>query len=162
MAVAKSQHQQIPLMPAPLFDRLVDENPLAQEESRPLKTYTIDETLQSISQELYYLLNTRTSIIPYSIYATREEVEETDISNRYGLPDFSKFGIPDSTAGKKLARQICRAVEHYESRLSNVSVRLVGLDQNQHLVIEISGIVYAYPSRERFTFPVAIDRPQGE
>jgi type VI secretion system lysozyme-like protein len=162
MAVAKQNPKQEISFPAPLFDRLVDDNPLILEELHPLKTYTMDETLQSISQELHYLLNTRSSAIPYSIYATREDLMSEDLSNRYGLADLPRFDVMESLAAKRLARQIRRTVEHYESRLSNVSVALLGFTENKQLMIQISGIVYAYPSGQRFTFPVSIDRQLGE
>lgn len=162
MAVPKLKPKPVVTFPAPLFDRLIDEEPEIDVELQPFKTYTVDETLQSIGQQLYLLLNTRTSAIPYSIYATREQVLEDDLSLRYGLPDFSRFDVMESNSARLLVRQICRIVEHYESRLSRVGVRLIGLDLNKHLRIEISGILYGTPARERFTFPVAIDRPQGE
>lgn len=145
------------LMPAPLFDRLIDEDPSNQEEAQPLKTYTIEETLQSIGQELSRLLNTRTSTVPYSIYASREELNTQDLSNQFGLPDFSTYDITNPLSAQRLIRQITRVVAHYESRLTKISVRILGLDVNKKLIVEISGILYALPSLERFTFNVEME-----
>lgn len=162
MALPKAESRLPVTMPAPLFDRLADENPEQKVELQPFQTYSIDETLLSIAQELDYLLNTRTSQIPYSIYASRENLMDTDVSHRYGLPDFARFDTTDSFGAKRLARQIRRTVEDYESRLSNVTVRLIGMDNRQKLIVEISGIVYAMAPQQRFTFSVKLDRQPGE
>lgn len=158
MAIAQPKSKLAYTFPVPLFDRLIDENPEVQDEVHPFVYYTVEETLQSIGQELSHILNTRTSAIPYSLNATREEVLDEDISHRYGLPDFSKFDITESNSARKFVQQICRVVEHYESRLSYVSVKVIGIDANKHLRIEISAILKGFPAKERFTFPVAIDR----
>jgi type VI secretion system lysozyme-like protein len=161
MALPKPKSQKVFTMAAPLFDRLRDENPKVQEEVEPFNTYTMSETVRSIGQELFHMLNTRTSQIPYSIYATREDLMDTDLNHHYGLPDFASFDVVESMAAQKLARQIRRVVEHYECRLSNVGVRLVGLDENEKLIVEISGIVYLDPYHERHTFPIEITRSNG-
>ena len=142
---------------APLFDRLIDENPRVQEEPLPFKSYTVPQVLESIGRELGNLLNTRSSKIPYSIYASREELYDQELSHSYGLPDFSKFDIADAHGADLLIRQVKRLVEHYEPRLSNVGVRIAGADQDKRLVIEITGIINVFPAPEEFTFPVKIE-----
>ena len=139
-----------------LFDRLVDHNPRVQEEAIPFKTYTVPEVVESIARELDNLLNTRTSRIPYSMYASREELLDTDLSYRYGLPDFSQFDVADDRGADLLVRQIRRLVEHYEPRLSNIGVRILGSDVSKRLIVEISGVINVFPTPESFTFPVTL------
>lgn len=149
------------LIAAPLFDRLIDEDPSNPDEAQPLKAYTIEETIESIGQELGRLLNTRTSTVPYSIYASREELNTPDLSNQYGLPDFSTYDVTNVLSAQRLIRQISRLVEHYESRLTKVSVKILGLDANKKLLVEISGLLYTYPTAERFTFNVEMEPTLG-
>ena len=146
---------------APLFDRLVDENPRVIEEPIPFKTYSVPEVIASISRELDNLLNTRSSKIPYSLYASREELRDENLSHHYGLPDFRHFDVADDQGAALLVRQIRRIVEHYESRLSNIGVRILGSDGDKRLIVEISGIVNVFPTPESYTFPVTINQSGG-
>lgn len=144
---------------APLFDRLKDESPDVKTEPVPFKVYTVPEVVDSIARELDNLLNTRSSRVPYSMYASREDLAQDELSHTYGLPDFTSYDVADSAGQDLLVRQIKRLVDHYESRLSNIGVRILGSDKNKRLIVEISGIINVFETPERFTFPVKIKEP---
>lgn len=103
----------------PLFDRLVDNDPLLRrEELRPMRTLDRGGLKKSIRRELERLLNTR-SFLPADRLAARER-SVID----YGVPDFSTFSARSHADRQRLAAVLCQAIAVYEPRLSGVRIFL--------------------------------------
>jgi len=91
---------------APLFHRMVDEEPSASEEARPLRTLNVAELKKSICDEVSWLLNTRNSRIPFSIHAFNDNQRMRRDKSAYGLVDFSNFDVTQLSGRQKLSRHI--------------------------------------------------------
>ncbi len=101
---------------ASLIDRLVDNDPKANKEARPLRTLSKEELKESVRRELGWLLNTRTSI-------PAEEYDDKDLTViDYGMPDFGSYSPANLKDQLFLAKRIARAISAFESRLQDVKV----------------------------------------
>lgn len=113
----------------PLFDRLVDEgrlergDPAAMErdrfthrEARPLRTLDRAGLRESVRRELEQLFNTRCPVPAHQLAERPRSVID------YGIPDFSSFSPRNFNDRQRLAGILCKAIEIYEPRLSNVRV----------------------------------------
>ncbi len=101
---------------APLLDRLVDNNPKAAMEVRPLRALSEDRLKQAVLRDLSWLFNTRTPI-PAEIY---DEAELTTID--FGIPDFSAYSPENPDDIVVLVRRLYRAIAFFEPRLANVKI----------------------------------------
>jgi type VI secretion system lysozyme-like protein len=99
--------------PAPLFERLVENQPPAGE---PLRSYETAQAAESVRREVERLLNTRRSPLPPSVSGT------TVI--QYGVPDFSHLAAANTLDLLALSRVLSQAIQSFEPRLTSVRVEL--------------------------------------
>lgn len=127
-----------------LFERLVDENPRASMELRPLRTHSAASLRASVLRRLELLLNTR---------ATRDRPEDGELTVLdYGLPDYSARYTRDSNTRARIAREIHRTIEAFEPRLEVGRVDVTPVSGGaRSLSVEITGRIRS----ERTTEPVA-------
>ena len=144
---------------APLFHRMVDEEPSVSEEARPFRTLSVDELKKSIREEVSWLLNTRYSRLPFSFSAFKDNQQIRDDKSAYGLVDFSHFDVSRMQGKRRLERHIQTALEYYEPRLTDIAVIVKSFNHRaQSAIIIIDGNIKAVPVAERYTFPVEIQQ----
>ena len=146
-----------------LFDRLTDDQPEQQKESREKNVFSPRQVKSSLLRDLAWLLNTP---------APREED---------GLGDFPQvltsvinYGIPDLTgttasgvSSTDLEKNIVRAIQHFEPRMEkhSLSIRLLSPEESQspnQMVLEIRGEVVANPMPEPLYIKTEVDLETGQ
>ncbi|MET0398949.1 MAG: type VI secretion system baseplate subunit TssE [Longimicrobiaceae bacterium] len=137
---------------APLFDRLVDLDPLSKTEAEPLRVLDRDGLLASVRREVGRLLNTRCTL-------TLEELEGRERTVlEYGLPDFSHLHTRDPRAHEALAERIRETVTAYEPRLRQVRIAVEPLRNSQReLLVRVDALLVIGDVTEAVSFPVAIE-----
>lgn len=145
--------------PAPLFDRLTDQDIHATEEVTPLLNYTKEEVIESVAREASNLLNTRCKI-PYKEY---ENMEPSALT--YGVPDLYGF-FDESYADPSRAEDVLKlcafmstSLKLFEPRLDNVHVELARYDQsNQTAYLTVSADLKLEHTIDPISFPVVVDQ----
>jgi type VI secretion system protein ImpF len=108
--------------PAPLFDRLTDQEPHLEREPAPLRTLDRRGLSDSVRDELSRLLNSRCST-PADVWFARPL---TVID--YGIPDFGTSYTPDKTGQGRVLEAMQRAIRAFEPRIRNVSLAVEEID----------------------------------
>lgn len=103
---------------ASLLDRLIDHDPAATREARPLRTQNREALMASLRRDLGWLLNTRTSLP-----AARFDKQKLTVID-YGIPDFGGCSPANKMHLRLLARRIKKAITAFEPRLKAVHVRV--------------------------------------
>jgi len=101
---------------ASLIDRLVDHNPRAKRERRPLRTLSRKKLKEAVRRDLVWLLNTRTSLP-----GTRYDKRDLTVID-YGIPDFGTYYTASEADRERLIKRLIRALSFFEPRLKKVSI----------------------------------------
>ncbi len=143
--------------PAPLFERLTDLNPDVSAEAQPLTTLPPGALRASVLREIERLLNTRA---PVAAPVLQQRVRSTI---DYGIPDLSVLGTRDFDSETRFADAIRQAIEAYEPRLADPSVRLArSTRQNGGVVVQVNGELRMGSIREPVSFEIAVDATEPE
>jgi type VI secretion system lysozyme-like protein len=119
---------------APLFDRLVDDDPSVPYEPQPFRVLDAAGLRASVEAELDRLLNTRAPVAADEV--ARRERSTID----YGIPDLSYFWRQDTESESELERTIEQAIAVFEPRLLSPRATIVRPpDQRGAAIIEVSG-----------------------
>lgn len=138
---------------APLFERLVDDQPLVSTEARPFRTVSPDGLRDSIRNELQRLLNTRCSQEQEALRSRSSTVLD------YGVPDFTHLSPTNPTDRKLMQRTLGEAIANYEPRLRNVSVQIGRYDGPlNRCEAKINGVMIVGNVTEAVSFPTIINR----
>ena len=132
---------------APLFDRIIDNNPEIKNEHPKKVILNRALVIESIVAEISMLLNTRLSATAqiYSRYGL-------GLPWMYGIPDFTSIDPADKSQWWRNARLFENAITYFEPRLKNVKVSIDHFDgKNQRLYVSIKGQV----TMKEFQQPVA-------
>jgi type VI secretion system protein ImpF len=144
-----------------VLDRLLDDQPKNREEAQPTQSQTIARLKDALRRDLEWLLNTRA--FPEEI---EEELEETGASVfTYGLPDFSSLAGGSQQTKTRLERALQRALEVFEPRLLNVTVKAMeGDDKGEKRTIRflISGWLHMSPAPLQVSFDTRLQLARGE
>lgn len=141
---------------APLFDRLIDENPSVPHEYPPFITYDTDELFMSIAAEVSRLLNTRSFYARWQEGETPDEIRWSVLG--YGYFDFSSVTGASGESWDKLAEMMAETVMRFEPRFLNVHVEVDHYSQSTwHLTLNIYGDVLVDAVAHRIQFPVTMD-----
>lgn len=136
---------------APLFDRLVDEEPAVLHEPQPKRTLDSAGLRLSIARELDRLLNTRTPL------AVGELERRPRCTLDYGIPDLSLFWPFDADSETMLVGLIERSIEAYEPRLRKPRIRIERLaHERRSLVAHVEGEIAVGTLVEPVAFPVVV------
>jgi type VI secretion system protein ImpF len=136
-------------VPAPLFDRLVDRDPEARAEPRPLRTLDPRGLRESVRRELERMLNTRSSL-PVDRLVERDELTVLE----YGIPDLSAFSAANEDDQRLLTALVARAVAAFEPRLRGVRVAFERLEDGQRsLLLRIDAELMRDEVAEPVSFP---------
>lgn len=144
--------------PMPLFDRLVDDDPLELGEI-PIKKYYNQQDLQnSIQRELERILGTRASLKKSDLGDLAEEALNSGFPPLFGLSDFSQYDGARETDHPIIAKLCIQAINRYEPRLKDVNVLIQGFNRNTST---LSGIIEAKLTSEVFqgevSFPLTLN-----
>jgi len=146
-----------------LLDRLTDEHPESQKESRDQRIISMRRYRRAVLRDLEWLLNTGAK-------STTEDLEEfgevaTSVLN-YGIPD-----LCGSTASglrpEELEKQLLEAVRSFEPRIlpNTVSIHVVsGFGRMDHNTIsfEIAGHLWAQPTPDPLYLRTEVDLETGQ
>ncbi len=141
---------------ASLLDRLIDAAPHEQRELRPLRTMDRPDIRAAVSQNLSWLLNTRTPL-------TAEEFERRELTViDFGVPDFGK-GTPESFKDQTLRAALTeKAIRAFEPRLQDVKVSIeADMDNERALRMIIEAVMVADDVREPVSFSTIYDSKTG-
>lgn len=140
---------------APLFDRLVDEEPWRRRESPPRRTLDPGGLRESVRRELERLFNTR-SPLPTDRLAAMTPAERTVID--YGVPDTAGFSAANRDHRLRLGDLLTRSVAAYEPRLGAVTVEVrQDPDDGEAVMIYIDALLQMGQGvTEPITFPVVL------
>jgi type VI secretion system protein ImpF len=132
----------------PLFERLVENHPPAQE---PLRSYEIQDAAESVRREVERVLNTRCAT------TSGGNLAQTVI--QYGVPDFTHISVANTLDLLALSRQLTQAVQSFEPRLANVYVELQPDPKNPNGAIgHIHAKLQIRMVSEAVCFPLALGR----
>lgn len=143
--------------PIPLFDRLVDDDPLDTGEV-PIKRYYNQNDLQmSIQREVERILGTRASLKKEDLGELAEEALNSGFPPLFGLSDFSQYDGARETDHPMIVQLCTKAINRYEPRLKDVKVFIQGFDRNTSTLL---GIIEASLVSEIFqgevSFPLSL------
>ena len=139
--------------PTPLFDRL---SCAGEEDIDGRQLLTPAQLDASIGRELLCLMNTRSKL------NSAEFLVSTGGCLDYGVPDNS-FLSPDSSADIDFLQSILKqAINHYEPRLDNVTVRVLTISRpSTKVILVINGTVIIDLMYRQLNFELQIDSQQG-
>lgn len=145
-----------------LLDRLTDDAPGDQQESRERRVLSMRSLRQGVLRDLAWLLNT-TNLGSMQDLSAWPHAARSVIN--YGLPDLTG----KTASGLEVAdleRRLREAIAEFEPRIlpHSVSVRAVGGGGDSHntLVFEVSGELWAQPVPERMFLRTELDLEVGE
>ncbi len=120
---------------APLFDRLVDDDPANADETRlPRRVLDAARLRQSVAAELARLANTRVPVSAERLADHRRSTID------YGFPDLSYFLSGAGSNRAELARLIEQTIAAFEPRLLSPRATISdAADRREALFVEISG-----------------------
>jgi type VI secretion system protein ImpF len=146
-----------------LLDRLTDEEPGAQVESRDQRVFSLTRLREAVLRDLAWLLNTTNFEAGASLEA-HPEVRHSVLN--YGIPDLSGVTVSSANVGE-LERKLKQAIIDFEPRIlrHGLSVRLeVNETQMNHnaMTFLIEGELWAQPVPLRMYLKTEIDLDIGD
>jgi len=147
-----------------LLDRLTDEEPQADKESRDRRVISLRRYVDGVRRDLGWLLNSNAHNTWENIPAYPEAARS---ALNYGIPDLC--GVTGSGVRlEDLERQLRAAILAFEPRLVRgaLSVRVVIADEEDPasgnmVSFEISGELWAQPASESFFVKTEVDLETG-
>src|SRR5262249_19274586 len=145
-----------------LLDRLTDENPENQKESRSERVLSVKKYREGVLRDLIWLLNAKA-------HTTEDGLEEFPEVQRsvlnYGTRDLSGL-ISVSMDLRRLEQDIAEAMRRLEPRINPNSIAVNAISGTQRyangVAIEIRGELWAYPVPEQLYIRTEIDLDTGK
>lgn len=142
--------------PAPLLDRLVDDDPSVRSEPMPRRSLDLEGLAESVEREVRRVLNTRCSFRESEIDYDRRTVID------YGLVDISPYFTGNPQDQARLSRHVARTIAAYEPRLSRISVTVERMHkETRALDVRIDGELIYEDVVQPISFPIRI-APAGD
>ena len=146
-----------------LFDRLIDENPEAQKDSRNERVISLKRYRDGVLRDLGWLLNAKAHLDTENIHLFGEAAGSVV---NFGIPDFSGQLSSGLDIGK-LEQLIRHAVEQFEPRImaKTLTVKAVKSEHGAGpsiLAFEIRADLWASPFPEQLFFRTQIDLETGQ
>jgi len=138
-----------------VLDRLFDDNPEQQSESRLGSQQLLQQMRRSIRRDLESLLNSR-----YHLIQPDSELLEVDKSIfNYGLPDLATVNIMDINRRAQFIKQLETTLKTYEPRFKSVKVSFIENSEavDSTLRFRIDSVVYADPMPESIVYDSILD-----
>ena len=142
-----------------VFDRLLDYEPTAAQESAKSRSKSLRELKQSVRRDLEWLLNTR--CYPQDVDEKLEETLKSVIF--FGLPDFTGVSAKSHIEQKKLTQAVENAIKNFEPRFIDLKVRLEPIDTvDRVLRFRIEANLDIDPTPEPIAFDTVLQLGSGE
>ncbi len=146
-----------------LFDRLIDEHPEAQKDSRSERVITLKRYREGVLRDLSWLLNSKAHLDTENLHLFGEAA--ASVVN-FGIPDFSGQLSSGLDIGR-LEQLIRQAVELFEPRImpKTLTVKAVKNERGAGpsiLAFEVRADLWASPFPEQLYFKSQIDLETGE
>ena len=135
--------------PVPLFDRLVDDQPMELEEAVPLRVYRTEQVMASVQRELHRLCNTRS----YERFQQWESRQRTVLN--YGIPCIASLSPSRKDDVDLLMRFLEKAVIAYEPRLRRV-VLTPGQPSRGRFAFQMDADLIIGNTVQAISFPLAV------
>lgn len=143
---------------APLFDRLIDENPKIDHEHLVKKHYDKAQTLQSIQRDVSIILNTRSTAKVDDYQFHEKHQDNFGLPQMFGIPEAFSKQVTEQSTWPMIAQRCKSAIERFEPRLKNVKVTIDEFfEPGQSVFLKISGRVMFNESFEEIYFPVTLN-----
>ncbi|MFN7924116.1 MAG: type VI secretion system baseplate subunit TssE [Bryobacteraceae bacterium] len=145
---------------ASIIDRLLDDEPKRSQDPAITQAQTVRNYRAAVRRDLDWLLNTRCSIVE-----APEEMTEAERSlYAYGLRDYTHLSFSSLPHRQQVSRNILRAIENFEPRLSHVTIVLGDQNVNDRRTVhfQISAMLHLDPAPEPITFDATFDVARGE
>ncbi len=140
--------------PAPLFDRLIDDDPETISEHPVKKYYNRFEVIQSIEREVDRILNTRATVKRSEYDDFSEDPLNFGLPEMFGLGDFSQFDATNMQQWPRIIELCEQAILRYEPRIKNVTATVAGFDKKtQSLSMTIHADFAMKEFQGELTFP---------
>jgi type VI secretion system protein ImpF len=142
-----------------LLDRLTDEEPHTQRESRSQRVLSIEKLREFVKRDLIGLLNT-SNLEPSADLSDYPEIK-TSVLN-YGIPDLCGK-TAKSVDVTDLARAIKQAIWDFEPRIVRRTLRVTGetIKSRNAVTFEIEGELWAEPVPVHLFLRTEIDLENG-
>jgi type VI secretion system protein ImpF len=144
-----------------VLDRLTDADPRAGVDPRASFGESMRAFKLAVQRDLEWLLNSRRTAEPApDVY---EEVTRSVF--HYGLPDITSVGRESPQERNQLLHSVEAAIELFEPRLTNVTVRLVELEGEQlrrELRFVVDATLLMDPTPEQVVFDTVLHFASGE
>ncbi|MHC4213637.1 MAG: type VI secretion system baseplate subunit TssE [Planctomycetota bacterium] len=145
-----------------LLDRLTDDEPEVQRESRERRITSLRKYKQAVLRDLAMLLNTKANPADDEIYEFSEAA--SSVLN-YGIPDLCGASI-SAVSPAEFEAQVKQAILHFEPRISQkqLSVHVASPEDPQHvrtLSFEIEGELWAQPLPDHLYVKTEVDMETG-
>ena len=144
-----------------LLDRLTDLDPRLSADARITFAESLRQFKDSVQRDLEWLLNTRCT--PEEVPELFEEVQRS--LYRYGLPDITSFSRDSRRSRQHLLQRIEEAITLFEPRLSDVRLRMVEQEGEQHrreLRFAVAATLHMDPTPEQVVFDTVLEFSSGE
>lgn len=139
---------------SPLFDKLIDEDPLASFEKTPKNLQTLDELQESIKDDVSRLLNTRQPFF-WRNFSAQNNFSTPFV---YGIDLTSAIYTEDAVELRKVEARIEEAIRLFEPRLIDPRVKVQKLDNiPESLFASIDAFVETEDRRVPISFPVTVN-----
>ncbi len=146
-----------------LLDRLTDNAPQKKKEDREQRVISLRKYREAVLRDLSWLLNTPNKELS-GAFDGFEEIERSVLN--FGIPDLCGSTV-SSVDTSDLARRIARAIEFFEPRVIQSTLRILnapaaeGSSANT-IGFEIKGELWAQPFNEVLLIKTSVDLETGE
>ena len=129
-----------------LLDRLTDDEPHQQQESREKRVLSMNKLRQSVVRDISWLLNAR------SLDTVMDLTDYPEVANsvlNFGIKDLSGTSISNADLGR-IERDLQQAIKNFEPRIlpQSLNIQVVSSDEkmnNQALQFDIEADLWAQP-----------------
>ena len=142
-----------------LLDRLTDEDPRASGDVAVSREESVRRFRLAVQRDVEALLNTRRCIVEIG----PNDVELRRSVHEYGIPDTTGLAVGTIAGRKLLTDDIKDALQRFEPRLMNVTVRLTDSDQirTPQVRFAIEATLRMDPSPEQIVFDTVLEIASG-
>lgn len=142
-----------------LLDRLTDEDPRTSVDVAVSREESVRRFRQAVQRDVEALLNTRRCIVEIG----PADVELRRSVHEYGIPDTTGLAVGTNAGRKLLTDDIKDALQRFEPRLMNVSVRVTDSDQvrTPRVRFAIEATLRMDPSPEQIVFDTVLEIASG-
>ncbi|RZI45691.1 type VI secretion system baseplate subunit TssE [Candidatus Finniella inopinata] len=146
----------------PLFDRLIDDNPVEKIDPSHKLVLTTRQLIESIQREIGAILGTRLTAKNADYDDLIQNPLNFGLPSLFGFQDFQSFDASSPSQWGRICQLCQRAINAFEPRISDVQVKVDQFNKlKQSLEIQVTGTIRLEKFREVVHFPVMLDCSQS-